>query len=283
MGSQFSTHILVYFIFSNGFGCPLISCCGRRVLSGDYVLGGSGDSGRIKAAVRPSPYLGQGTPIVLKPLKSHLIEFFFPLRCTSLETFASHSARPPRRLNFQTHKDLYENGGVSEPGARAPRGASETPAGLPRPLPTGQARGRPGPGPTPHPPPGPSGPCGPRAPGAWPSRRVSESGPGGRLQEAGRPEETLTPAAPPPSGPGLWLSTASPPSWQQTGRRARAARPRPADPDVWTAAPDRPATGQGQGGRSLLHLLLPGRPWPEPRSRQRRWLSPEGPLGVSAG
>lgn len=34
-----------YFIFPNGSGRPLISCCGRRVLSGDYVRGGSGDSG----------------------------------------------------------------------------------------------------------------------------------------------------------------------------------------------------------------------------------------------
>lgn len=40
------------------------------------MLGGSGDSGLIKAAVRPSPYLEKGSPIVLKPLKSHLIEFF---------------------------------------------------------------------------------------------------------------------------------------------------------------------------------------------------------------
>lgn len=159
---------------------------------------------------------------------------FFPLRCTSLETFASNSAQPPWCLNFQTHKDLYEKEAVHVAFLSRvplpPGGASEMPAGLPRLFPTGQARGRPWAG-TPSPPPDPQGRPG-RGPLTCGHPGMSQSArSGSRLQEAGPAgplKETLTPARPPRSGPGAGSPPSPPPSdplGQQTGRRGRAVPP----------------------------------------------------------
>lgn len=209
---------------------------------------------------------------------------FFPLRCTSLETFASNSAQPPRCLNFQTHKDLYEKDAAHVAFlSRAPvppGGAQRCPA-----FHACSTRARPGdaPGRTP-PRPRPSGLPRPRPSSVRCTRPGRDVGgrPCWTLQGDADPYHAPSerPRQPAPHRLPLLLTL----SGSRQEGEAGPSRPRSAGPDVRRVTSD-PAWPQGRcgAGGPFCICSFPALLGLSPSAASHRWMSLGDPLGLSAG